>query len=73
MAGRDPQPRNHCLTDKGAALLSETDVAWKIACLLRLDWGSAQGGTHGADVSNQIVALGLVALNLIGGFGEGDC
>lgn len=66
MAGSNPESRHRRLADQWPALLAEPDMLWKIARLLRLDGRGTEDGADGADVGDDVVALSLVELYLIG-------
>lgn len=59
------------MADEGPALLTEAHVPREVAGLLALNARFGEDGAEGADVGDDIVALGDVALDLVGGVGEG--
>lgn len=72
VAGGDPQAGGLGAADEGRALLAEAHVAREVARLLGLDGRGGELRRDGADVGDEVVALRLVALHLVGRLGEGD-
>lgn len=66
MTGSNPESRHRRLADQWPALLAESHVLWKIARLLRFDGCGTEDGADGADIGDDVVALSLVEVYLIG-------
>lgn len=65
MSGGDPQTGDRGAANERSALLAEAHVTRQVARLFSLDGGGTEDGADGADVGDDVVALGFVAFDLV--------
>lgn len=66
----DPEAADGRGADEGRALAAEAHVARQVACLPGGDAGGGERGADGADIRDEVVALGVITLDEVCGGGE---